>query len=224
MWQRVVENWNMLSKQQKFSVFVLGFCGALALGFSLYRVQASIVEPFLVDKAELLKTKKIIGETPEEATAREKRTDTDGDGLSDWDETNTFHTNANLKDTCGDGVTDNVRVITGKNLNCIYGQSSGAPPSASDVTAPALPNADALNSQFPAAQLPGASSTTTPASAVAVPSYIPRDPAAIRAALKGTVDQTKLDATSDETLLQLYDQAVQAQTQQNPQSQTSSTQ
>ena len=208
MWQTVVENWNVLSKQQKFSVFVLGFCGALALGLSFYRVKANIVEPFLVDKAELLKTKKIIGDTPDEVTARAKRTDTDGDGLSDWDESNLFQTNPNLKDTCGDGVTDNVRVITGKNLKCIFGQSSGTAPTSSAYTAPVLPAPTSLPPQVPSSAFQSASST--PASG-GEGTYIPRDPASIRAALKGKVDQAKLDATSDEDLLNLYDQAVAAQ-------------
>ncbi|MFZ2804010.1 MAG: hypothetical protein WA001_02190 [Patescibacteria group bacterium] len=106
------------------SVLLLGVCGIVALGLSVYRLGASVNQPFLVDSSAIAEAKNIVGVTPEEQEALDKRTDTDGDGLSDWDEVNVYHTNPDLRDTCGDGQPDNVRVATGKNLNC---QGAGAP-------------------------------------------------------------------------------------------------
>ena len=39
--------------------------------------------------------------------------DTDGDGLTDWQEVNTYHSNPNLHDTDGDGFDDGFEVSTG---------------------------------------------------------------------------------------------------------------
>src|SRR6266404_5661805 len=44
-----------------------------------------------------------------------RKADTDGDGLSDGDEVNTYHTNPLLADTDGDLITDGVEVQTGSN-------------------------------------------------------------------------------------------------------------
>ena len=44
------------------------------------------------------------------ADAAAKTKDTDGDGLSDYDEINVYHTSPYLEDTDGDGVSDGVEV------------------------------------------------------------------------------------------------------------------
>lgn len=209
MWQRVVELWESFTREQRISVLLLGICGALALGLSIYRVRANVLEPFLVDKSEILETKNIIGLTPDEQAAKQKRTDTDGDSLSDWDETNVYRTNPNLRDTCGDGTPDNIRIITGKNLNCDAGRAPGSGVlNADNGAATTTVNARGIESLYQdLSGLPGGQ-VGVPSASEANSQLLPRDPVLIREALKGKVDQAKLDALSDEMLLQYYDEAL----------------
>jgi hypothetical protein len=84
-----------------------------------------------------------------------KAKDTDGDGLSDYDEINIYHTNPYLADSDGDGINDGQEIKNGTDPNCPTGQqctnttsSSSSPSSFSNQN---LENA--LNQ-------PGISSTT----------------------------------------------------------------
>ncbi len=227
MWEAFVLKWNNLTKEQKFSVCILAVCGLLALGFSAWKVTARITDPFLVPKSELTRIKEIIGSTPQEDEARLKRIDTDGDSLSDWDEINLFKTNPNLKDSCGDGITDNIRVATGKNMQCAL-TTVGIEQTTDSMTSNPI---QSLDSQI-LGDSPGnvASGTADMASvqpqaptvSASLEQVLPRDPKAIREVLKGKVDQTKLDALSDEQLLQLFDEAMAVQNKSNGQEQATS--
>ncbi len=213
MWERFLERWRELTREQKVSAVLLTVCGILAMGLSLVRIRAHISEPFLVSKSSILATKKLIGETNVQKEDREKRIDTDGDGLSDYDEVNQYHTNPNLRDTCGDGVSDNIRVTTGKNLDCVgnRGPGAGAIDTAAvkarfdEVMAPidlkglqgAVPNIPGVTVPQDA---PGATQAT-------IEQAVPREPAAIRAMLVGKVADEKLKLISDDELLKMYDRA-----------------
>jgi hypothetical protein len=215
MWNSITERWAGLALEQKISVGVLSLCGLLAIGLSLFRLRATINEPFLVRKESLLETKELIGDTEEQKLAVQQRTDTDGDGLSDWDEVNTYGTNPNLRDTCGDGTPDNVRIATGKGANCdIPAASTGLDTSivnsTSSVLSPiALPNPqDTASPQLRNPQQ-------------LVQDALPRDPKAIRELLSGKVDAAELEQLTDEDLLKLYDAAL-AQAQETTKTATAS--
>lgn len=217
MWEAIHERWQTFSVEQKLSVVVLVVVGVFAVGLSLMRLRDNVRAPFLVDKNEILATKKIVGVSKAEEQEQQKRTDTDGDGLSDWDEVNVFKTSPNLRDTCGDGITDNVRVVTGKNLACA-GQT-GNPTGVLDVSGvnttptflelPSLPTAESFLG-VPMSSFAGQSASDGAGNngLEDIERVLPRDPAAIRAALEGKVEDAKLDALTDEQLLQVYDQAV----------------
>jgi len=49
--------------------------------------------------------------------------DTDGDGISDYDEVNIFGTSMYLKDSDGDGITDDQEIKNGTDPNCAEGTS-----------------------------------------------------------------------------------------------------
>lgn len=220
MWNSFIERWNQLTAQQKISVGVLSVCGALAIGLSVFRLRASVFEPFMVDASELTDTKKIVGLTPEEEAAKLKRLDTDGDGLSDWDEINVTKTNPNLRDTCGDGVTDNVRALSGKGTGCGAQAPNAAGvldtsgiESTSSTSNALLPGAKAIKDSQDAA----AGSSTSPAYQQSLDAFnginqaaqaVPRDAAYIRSILKGQVTDEQLQAISDEELLKMYDEAL----------------
>jgi len=219
MWRDIVERWQALAREQKLALVGLSVIAGIAFGLSLYRVNAMIREPFLVKTTTLDDAKKLLGLTNEELIAQQKRKDTDGDGLSDWDETNVYHTNPNVRDTCGDGILDNVRVVTRRGLGCLNNPNingalnlSGVYSTSSDVYG--------LDGQslLKLAQQEGfagvASSTLSSADAAALQQaaqgILPRDATAIRQLLKEKLPQSQsdIDNLSDKELLKLYDAAV----------------
>lgn len=239
MWESFRERWYAFTIEQKVSVVILSFCGVFVVGMSLYRIQENVKAPFLVSDSQIIAAKKLIGPSDQETEDKLKRTDTDGDGLSDWDEINVYHTNPDLRDTCGDGIPDNIRVLTGKNLNCQSNTSN--PVGIMDLTQvqassgtgamPAIPAEAAPSNNIDMTQLlqaaSDASSTadTTGDDSSADTSNdsmqgLPRDATAIRAALQGSVDPAKLSEVSDDELLQLYDEAKQEASQPNATPQT----
>lgn len=56
-----------------------------------------------------------------DTTIKNDGTDTDGDGISDYDEVNIFSTSMYLKDSDGDGITDDKEIKNGTNPNCAEG-------------------------------------------------------------------------------------------------------
>jgi hypothetical protein len=56
---------------------------------------------------------------------RQKTQDTDGDGLTDWNELNVFLTSPYIDDTDSDGVNDGVEVQSRQDPNCPRGQDCG---------------------------------------------------------------------------------------------------
>lgn len=213
MLERLKERWNVFSTEQKVSIGLLSVVGVVTLGLSMFHLVSAVSNPFRVSTDTLYQSKQIVGLTDAQQQEVQKKMDTDGDGLSDWDETNLYHTNPYLRDSCGDGIPDNIRVLTGKNLQC----QDTTPPTQGIVDTSLLatstnngimsadPNvvtADIQNSVSSSAPTDAATPPPTPSNA------IPRDPAAIRQLLKGQIPDSELNSISDADLLQIYDQAV----------------
>ena len=213
MFEQLKAAWFTLQKEQQISVVLLGVLGVIAFGLSAYRVRANIFEPFLVSNTTLIESKKLIGDTPEQMEARSKRIDTDGDGISDWAETNIYRTNPNLRDSCGDGIPDNVRIATNKNINCgkapDYNTALSGDAQASGTTKVSDLNLAGF-ADYPDA--PPQNTDTAQAFQVSVP----RDPATLRELLKDKIPADKLKLIPDDELLKLYDQAIAIQSGQNP--------
>lgn len=211
MWDRFIERWQLLTREQQISVVILTICGGCAIALSLFRIQASIQEPFLVRKDTLLNAKKLIGLSEQQKIERDQRTDTDGDGLSDWDEVNTYKTNPNLRDSCGDGIPDNVRVATGKNLSCVGVSASSQIDTSALKEDSTLSPVDIAVPGGAAGSAAAGSKTTLPATTdpqAFLQQMLPRDPKLIREMLKGKVDAARLEKISDEDLLKLFDAAL----------------
>jgi hypothetical protein len=209
---------------QQLSVVVLGACGTVALGLAAEKLRHNVYAPFMVDKATILESKKIVGLTEEQMEEIDKRRDTDGDGISDWDEIHRTKTNPNLYDSCGDGLPDNIRILTGKNVNCresgvnVEGRLDvkglGAAPKAGQVGAiPSTDHGAMFGQQFfqdlskigpslgaSGTQLMGDGRTMAPALA--------RDPQMIRSFLSDKIEPGILDRVSDEELLKLFDEVA----------------
>ncbi len=213
MWERFIERWQMLTREQQISVVVLMICGGCAISLSLFRIQASIKEPFLVRKDTLLSAKKLLGPSELQKVEKEQRTDTDGDGLSDWDEVNTYKTNPNLRDSCGDGMPDNVRIATGKSVTCT-GVTTGQPIDTSGLKQDNVLSPINIQTPVPGTSQAGSNPSVTQAAQDPqkfMEQMLPRDPNMIRQLLKGKVPDERLKTISDEDLLKLFDAAIKEQ-------------
>jgi hypothetical protein len=187
-----VERWRTLTREQKLSVGVLAVCGIIALVMSVIRVRSLIIRPFTTPVQLLVELRKQYGPTEEELVAQSKKTDTDGDGISDYDETNVYHTSPYLKDSDSDGVPDNIEIARGTDPNCPEGKKC-----LSTTTGTEVPT--------------GTSSTLEPPTPIGTygPTSLPtRDPKVIRQYLKASgVTDIELQSYSDQNLLDAYDQS-----------------
>lgn len=215
--------WKTLSREQKISVSILSFFGLIVLGLSFGEIIASINDPFTIKKGEFLQAKQVVDDLhPDQRLLEEsKRRDTDGDGLSDYDEEKLYATSPYMRDTDGDGLPDNVELATGEDPLCMQGRICANP--ALDLTLVAttsqflLPNisglsGDQLYAEFQRGANVGKQQIidATGSTSTALEAGLVRDPAVIRKVIQdsGKIDQAVLDRITDDQLLQLYDQAV----------------
>ncbi len=154
---------------------------------TVVQIRRSIIMPFTAPIEQLFKIDKIFGQTDEEKAEEAKRKDTDGDGLSDWDEANLYQTSAYLADTDSDGDPDNIEIANQTDPNCPEGQ----------VCVQAIS----------AGQAGGDSSVVEGGVAGQDPAIVPdRNPASIRSFLRSQgVSETDLAGYSDQDLLDAYD-------------------
>jgi len=162
----------------------LGVMALAAVVLGIWQIRNSISLPFApqLDK----------GSSVQQAASADMETlknrDTDGDGLSDYDETYLYHTSIYLKDTDSDGIDDKTEVERGTDPNCPNGQTCQT------FTAPVTNQTDNLIDNTAGA---GAATNTTPTAQQ------------IRDLLKknGATDEV-LNKYDDATLLNLYNQEV----------------
>lgn len=220
------ERWNSLAKGQRISAGILGICGLIAFVFSVQRIRAGILDPFTVSQATIQSAKKAVDaiDPGKRLEAEAKRRDTDGDGISDWDEERMFGTSPYLRDTDGDALADNVEIASGGNPNCPSSKvcaapkldvsslvsSSSYPFFGGDLTTENTGNTLLADFQRGMNQTRSDIVKTTNASSTYLEPTLVRDAREIRKVLKesGQVEASVLDQISDEQLLQLYDQAI----------------
>ena len=91
--------------------------GSLSLG--VYGIQQQIFRPFSFnDPANLKLVQAVVPQSEQEKLAGLKTKDTDGDGLSDYDEVYIYNTSPYLLDTDSDGIGDGQEVKKGTDPNC----------------------------------------------------------------------------------------------------------
>lgn len=121
---RLREAWSGLAADQQLGVSVFGVCGVLTLVFSSWYLHAQIQAPFLAPRKNLETSRQLVNELVRTQQTQEqlRLKDTDGDGLSDWDESNTYRTSPYLVDSDSDGSRDSVEVARGTDPNCPQGR------------------------------------------------------------------------------------------------------
>lgn len=220
----VGDQWHTLARGQKISAVVLLICGTVVLGLSVQRIHAGVNGPFTVTKEKVAEATRKVSEIDVDGRKLEesKRRDTDGDGLSDYDEENILGTSPYLADTDGDGLTDNVELALGENPNCARGtQCRGTVVNTAALeNAPdpfqSVANEDVSGNDLFAEFQRGMNNQRdiireqTGSTSTRLEPALVRDPVDIRAALRdsGEIDVDLLDQLTDDDLLRLYDEAL----------------
>lgn len=165
--------------EQRTFILVIGFFVVASLLFGVYRLYSEINEPFSSSNTNTTTSTDALNQNLLALAGK----DTDSDGLSDFEELYQVGTSPYLADSDSDGVNDLSELNAGTNPNCPEGQQCTGflPP---DVTNPVAPTETAA---------PDENLTAS----------------AIRETLKASgAPEYLLDATSDEELLNLYQQVA----------------
>ncbi len=202
-----------LNKSQKIAVAVLAFFALFIIIFWSISFKNSLSQPFAggTKEAELP-----IGSSASNAQDNSqealKSKDTDGDGLSDWDELYFYKTSPYLADSDSDGINDKAEVDNGTDPNCPEGR---------DCYDNALLNSDkavtptsTVSSQFLDSTLNGTNTVTNnqvnPSDSTQ--NLEDMDPAALRQLLLDNgMDKSILDQISDEDLVKSVSDIIQQQ-------------
>jgi len=115
-----VTNWDSLSSHQKLSlgVFIVIGLSTIVLGF--FRINKAIVLPFKRTTGFAFKSAE---QLEKERTQKLRTQDTDGDGLTDYDELYVFRTSPFLEDSDSDGQNDGAEVASESDPNCPAGKT-----------------------------------------------------------------------------------------------------
>jgi hypothetical protein len=108
------------SSQQKLGLGVLIVIGMTTFVFGIFQINRSILEPMARDGNLKFKSADEVRQEKEEQL---KMSDTDGDGLNDYDELYVFRTSPFLEDSDSDGASDGLEVSQSTDPNCPAGRT-----------------------------------------------------------------------------------------------------
>lgn len=108
-----------LGKEQKVGLIFVIISGAGAVILGAFYVWNHLASPFIITYTG---PKLLVGDDATQAAVmKEKATDTDSDGLSDYDEKNVYGTSPYLSDSDSDGLDDRTEVTSGTDPLCKTG-------------------------------------------------------------------------------------------------------
>lgn len=183
---------------QKAALVGLLFLGVLALGLGFFKVRSQIARPFAqqISRAQDVQLEQFFEQQQQqEDIEAQKNRDTDGDGLSDYDELNIHKSSPYLKDTDSDTYDDATEIKNGHDPNCAV----------DTVCAPVVPTSPTV---IPAEA--GIQSSSVSALEHDLKKLESLTPAQVRELLKqnGFTDQDLADI-DDEALIALYRESLQ---------------
>lgn len=111
------QSFSSLPRPQKTAVVILALTAVAVFGIWIWQFNMRINSPFRPTADQIAQGEKDTQAKIDAANA-EKNKDTDTDGLSDYDESNTYATSPYLADTDGDGILDGQEIRLGKNPLC----------------------------------------------------------------------------------------------------------
>lgn len=210
---------NGLSTEQKTAAVLLLFLGLGGIIVGFLSFGAALRRPFDVQLANAPKGFLLDSQKQSAEIEAMKTRDTDGDGLTDYDEVYVYKTSPYLKDTDSDGIDDKTEILAGTDPNCPEGKTCVAesPMSATAVAPTALPS---LVPPTPTGGVsPDVASNSTLAQAAVngkfasqadVVAYLKSlgAPQARQLLLQAGLTKDKLDPLTDAQVLQLFGQIV----------------
>lgn len=205
-----------LGKNQKIAAAVLAVFAIAVVFMWAAQFKKSISGPFSGDGEEAASGDQVsLQQDDSEESLRAK--DTDGDGLSDWDELYFYKTSPYLEDSDSDGFTDKQEIDNEKDPNCPVGRdcnSAGIVEGDADVVNPEskADNSDSLNTLMDQLNVDQSmSSGQSGAGAAEMPAELKAifgsnmDVATLRQTLlQYGMKKEALDKISDEQLMQSY--------------------
>ncbi len=115
-----------LSSEQKVASILLLFLGLGGVIIGFLSFGSNIRRPFEERLAKAPRDFAFASEKEAQDVEASKHRDTDGDGLSDYDEIYIYHTSPYLADTDSDGIDDKTEVYAGADPNCPKGKECAA--------------------------------------------------------------------------------------------------
>ena len=119
------QSFSSLPRPQKTAVIILGLTALGILGIWFWQFNMRINDPFRPSSAEIAQGEKD-AQAKIMAQNTERTKDSDGDGLTDYDEINSYKTSPYLEDTDGDGISDFQEVKNGTDPLCAEGTACGS--------------------------------------------------------------------------------------------------
>ena len=181
------------NRKRRINSVLIAAGGIIAIGLGLFQIYYNISHPFdsLLGNGAAMDFA-TADQTSATADAALQNKDTDGDSLSDYDELNVYKTSPYIADSDSDGVNDNQEIKAGTDPNCPSGQiCSGFSPTVGTSTA-SVPTFTTM----PQAQ----TQTSLQVSASTIRQML----------LAQGVSQSDLDGITDEELMTLYSESMQA--------------
>lgn len=188
-----------LTREERVAFGFIAACGVCAVIFGGLSFFSNVRKPFLISYTG---PRYVTSEEKEsEEVARQRISDADEDGVSDYDELNIFATSPYIADSDSDGRSDGTEITEGGDPNCALGKTC-----ASSELIQSGVTADFLQTQAPDASQ---ASTDIPSLEETVGALQQLSIGEVRQLLvESGVDQASLDALSDDQVMDLYLQAL----------------
>jgi len=212
-------NSQTLGKNQKIAVGVLAVSAVLVIVLWAAQLKNSINSPFAYNPGNSSQTDSSSSSDAASAEAL-KTKDTDNDGLTDWDELNTYKTSPYLEDSDSDGFTDKEEINKGTDPNCPEGRtcSSSADTSAGNANTGTATGDSATSDSSSAPSDLGLDLNNATGNSSQTQVDIQKtlsgqsDVSTLRQMLLDSgMDQKTLDAISDEDLMASYNEVLGSQ-------------
>lgn len=192
-----------LPKTQRNAVIFLFILAIAIVIFWLWLIKAQINRPFAAGDGSQKNSATSASST--DSISLLKTTDTDHDGLSDYDEIYVYKTSPYLADSDSDGIPDKKEVEQGTDPNCPQGQDCQA----TETAATSSNNNLLATTSSSTAETPNLDVTKVSTSSLQQALSGQADAATLRQMLiSGGADKSELDKISDADLLKSYQEVL----------------